>query len=289
MKGYLCILMAAILWGMIGPFSKLAFQEGMAPLEVAFFRAILAWFLFAAHAARRRELVIEKRDYPMVLLFAVMGVTVFYVSYQLAVNRGGAALASVLLYTAPAWVAVMSRFFFKERFSIMKLIALFSTIIGVALISLGAGSGEIRIGAPALFFGLTAGFAYSLYYILGKHFSSRYNSPTLFLYILPLGALFMVPWVEFTDKTATAWMSLLFISVLSTYGAYYFYYLGLKYLEATRAVITATLEPVTAAVVAYLWWGEYFKPSGYMGAALILAGVLIMVLEKPAQMEEQST
>ena len=64
-----------------------------------------------------------------------------------------------------------------------------------------------------------------------------------------------------------------------TYGAYYCYYIGLKYMEASRASITATLEPVVAAVVAYCWWGETFSPLGYIGSALILGAVILVVLD----------
>ena len=48
--GYLYIIFAAILWGIIGPVSRLAFDQGMAPLEVAFWRAVLAWICFGSHA-----------------------------------------------------------------------------------------------------------------------------------------------------------------------------------------------------------------------------------------------
>ncbi len=280
-KGYFYIIIAATLWGFIGPFSKLAFQEGIAPLEVAFWRAILAWGFFGTHAIIKNEVRIQKQDFPGILVFGIAGVTLFYGSYQLAVNKGGAALAAVLLYTAPAWVAIMSRIFFKESMTPVKLIALLLTIIGVAGVSLGAGdlnaSAGIHLSASGLFFGLAAGFCYALYYIFGKHFSGRYSSPNLFIYILPIGALGLVPWVPFTHKTFTAWAALTVLAFLSTYIAYRLYYEGLKYLEPTQAAITATIEPVVAAIIAYFWWNEYFNILGYAGSFLILMSVMMMV------------
>jgi DME family drug/metabolite transporter len=50
-------------------------------------------------------------------------------------------------------------------------------------------------------------------------------------------------------------------------------------MEASRASITATLEPVVAAVGAYFWWGETFTLLGYVGSALILGAVILMVLD----------
>jgi drug/metabolite transporter, DME family len=278
-RGYAFIVAAAVLWGMIGPFSRLAFQEGIAPMEVAFWRALLAWALFGGHAIIRREVRLYPKDIPVILVFGVCGVSLFYFFYQMAVKQGGAALAAVLLYTAPAWVIVLSRVFLKEAITPIKITAMVLTLIGISAISMGkdAGQGGSPVSVSAILFGLSSGFCYSLYYIFGKHFTGRYSSYNLFLYVLPIGALGLLPWVVFTPKTPTAWLALISLAVICTYGANSCYYLGLKYLEAGRASITATLEPVVAAVVAYFWWGEMFTVQSYMGSAVILAAVVLMI------------
>ena len=282
-KGYLYIIVAAILWGIIGPVSKLAFDQGMAPLEVAFWRAVLSWVCFGGHAVVAGQVRVQIRDLPTLLVFSVTGVTLFYASYQLAVDKGGAALAAVLLYTAPAWVTVISRFAFKESLTLAKCLALAMTLAGVVGVSFGVGGGNDGLGASlgvaAFISGLTAGFCYSLYYIFGKHFSGRYNAPTIFFYILPMGALLLLPWVSFSHKTAPAWGALAILAFFSTYLAYYFYYGGLRQLEASRAAITATLEPVVAALVAYFWWQESFSTIGYVGGGLILASVVLIIYD----------
>jgi DME family drug/metabolite transporter len=277
LRGYSYIAAAAVLWGVVGPFSRLAFSEGIGPMEVAFWRAALAWIFFGTHAVLTKSVRIRMRDIPMVVLFALAGITLFYSVYQLAIQAGGAALASVLLYTAPAWVTVMARFAFNEALSPVKLTALGLTLAGV--ICVAGGGGSIAVSWPAILYGLAAGFSYSLYYIFGKFFSSKYSSPNLFFYLLPIGALTLTPWVEFSPKGPVAWTALVCIALLSTYGAYFFYYQGLKYLEASRAAITATLEPVVAAVVAFIWWHESFGVLGYVGSTAILAAVVIMVLD----------
>ncbi len=287
LKGYAYILIAACLWGIIGPVSKVAFKQGLAPLEVAFWRAILAWAFFGLHAAGIQQVRIAQKDLATILLFGITGVTLFYGSYQLAVQLGGAALAAVLLYTAPAWVALMAAVFFHEKITWSKTIALVLTLLGVAGVSLGTGTDQMdsgmTINAAGILLGLIAGFCYSLYYIFGKHFSGRYSAPNLFLYVLPIGAAGLLPFVSFSDKTPLAWAALLTLSFVSTYAAYFFYYLGLRHLEASRAAITASLEPVIAALTAFIWWGEYFKWTGYAGSLLILAAVILMTLDQVEQ------
>ena len=67
---------------------------------------------------------------------------------------------------------------------------------------------------------------------------------------------------------------------MPTYGAYLLYSFGLARIEATRAATVATLEPVAAAALAYLVWGEALRGVGYFGATLVLAGVLVVATER---------
>jgi DME family drug/metabolite transporter len=274
--GYLYLFLAAFLWGLIGPVSRLAFQEGLSPLLVAFFRAVIAWAFFALHALLLRQVRLHPKDLPALLLFGLVGVSLFYGSYQLAVGYGGAALASVLLYTAPAFVALLSRLVLKEALDPLGLLAVALTLLGVGLMGLGGGS-QVKALLPALFFGLLSGFTYALYYIFGKLYLPRYATPTLFLYALPVGALGLFPFVELVPLSSQALLALLFLGSISTYGAYLAYYAGLRRLPATRASVLATLEPVVANLFAFLLFREILSPLGYLGAGLILLAVLLSV------------
>ncbi|WP_027720225.1 DMT family transporter [Maridesulfovibrio zosterae] len=283
-KGCIFILSAAVMWGLIGPISKFPIEQGINPLENAFWRAIFAWMLFAVHACRIGQIKIAVKDLPQIIGFGIVGITIFYGSYQLAVQDAGAALASVLLYTAPAWVAVMSWLLLGERMGPLKITALVITITGVACVSLGPqilGTGkEMNFTWFGIVCGLTSGFTYALYYIYGKTLFARYTTPTIFLYALPIGAICLTPFFEFTHKTPISWGSLIALALICTYGAYSVYYAGLKYLEATAASVIATIEPVIAAILAWLWWNESFDWTGYLGSALIISSVLMIVMEK---------
>jgi len=263
---------------MIGPLSKLAFASGMDTVEVAFWRTTLAWFLFAGQAAKNREIRIAWRDLPAVAGFGVVGIAGLFGTYVVAVEAGGAALASVLLYTAPAWVALMSRLFLKEPMGGFKLAAVAATILGVIGVSLGPGhGGGTAIGGRAIGFGLLSGITYALYYIFGKYYLGRYKTPTLFLYALPVGSLTLLPFVHFTRPSLAGAVPCLILAFFSTYASYSIYYAGLKRLEATRAAVVATMEPVMAGVLAYAMFGECFSSLGYAGAGLIIGSVLLTI------------
>ncbi len=281
--GYLFIALAAALWGSLGVVSRLILDAGVAPLELSVWRATIAGALFALHALRRGRTRIARADLPAMGAFAVLGVSVFYLSYLFAVRTGGAALAAILLYTAPAWVAIASALWLHEPMTRPKLAALALTLAGVAFVALGAGSlGDgVRIGPAAVGWGLLSGLAYASYYLFGKRYFTRYEAPTLYMYVLPLGALVLLPAVHFSPKSGATWGWIAFVGVVPTYLALQLYQAGLRRVEATRAVTVATLEPVIAALLAWLVWGEALRPLGYAGAALVLAGVLTMSADLP--------
>lgn len=285
MRGYLYVLCAAALWALIGPLSKQAIALGVTPLEAAFWRSAMGWTLFAAHALATNSWRLQRADAPAVGLFGVLGVATLFGAYILSIHMVGVALASVLLYTAPAWVAVLAWLMLGERMTPVKVAALAMTLIGVACVSLGpslaSGQGLGAVNLAGVLLGLLSGFSYATYYIFGKRYLGRYATPTLFLYALPVGCLCLLPFISFgpfSAKTPQAWLTLALLAATTTYGAYSVYYAGLRRLEATRTAIVATLEPVLAAALAYVWWDERFDALGYLGSGLILAAVLCTIL-----------
>jgi len=286
--GYAYIVAAALLWATIGPAARFALRAGITPLEISFWRAAIGGLLFLVHATARGRLRVERRDLPAVGGFALLGVTIFYWAYFRAVELGGAALAAILLYTAPAWVAIAATFWLGELLTARKALAVALTLAGIALVATGSGAGvrgtaSVAAHVAALAWGLLAGLAYAGYYLFGKRYFARYEASTLFAYALPIGALLLLPAVHFAPKPAEEWLVLVFLAVVPTYGAYLLYSFGLTRVEATRAATVATLEPVAAAVLAYVVWGEALRGLGYFGAALVLTGVLIVATEREPQ------
>jgi drug/metabolite transporter, DME family len=283
--GYASVLAAATQWGMIGPLARLAFDQGVTPLEVAFWRAALGGVFFALHAMAIGQYRVHCRDMPVFILFGLVCVGLFYGSYQKTVDLGGASMAAVLLYTAPAWVGLLAWLFLGEQFGRMKLLALGMTVLGVFGVSLGPeGISALRLGSwnlAAVGFGLLSGFTYALYYLFGKKYLGRYTATTLMLFALPIGALSLLPWVDFQPKNVTAWAALCALGLITTYGAFLAYCAGLRRLEATRASVVATFEPVVAASVAFFWWDERMGALGLLGAVLIIGAVLVMVCSGP--------
>ncbi len=269
--GYGLVFVAAVLWGLIGLFSRTILDAGIGALEIAFWRAVLAGGAFLLHAAVVGRLRVRTvTDGAALTAFALVGVTLFYASLNLAIDAGGVSLAFVLLYTAPAFVAVLAWPLLGERLTRRKASLVLLAALGVVLVA-RAGGGGVHATPAALGWGLAAGASYAAYYLFGKWVLHRYAPVTIFAVVLPIGALGLWPFVTFTAKDPVVWAWLVALGLVSTYLAYLVYYTGLRATEASRAVLVATVEPVVAAALAAAVFGERLGLVGWLGAGLILA------------------
>jgi len=274
-RGYGLVFTAAVLWGLIGFFSRTILDAGVGALEIAFWRAVLAGGAFAVHAVLvGRARVRSAGDLGALAAFALVGVTLFYAALNLAIDAGGVSLAFVLLYTAPAFVAVLAWPLLGERLTRRKAALVGLAVAGVALVA-QAGGGGVQATPAALGWGLTAGASYATYYLFGKWVLHRYAPVTIFAVVLPLGALGLLPFVDFAPKDPAVWGWLVALGLVSTYLAYLIYYTGLRATEASRAVLVATVEPVVAAAIAAIAFGERLGWIGWGGAALILTAAAL--------------
>ena len=280
-RGLPLILVAAILWALIGITAQGILDAGVGPIEIAFWRATLGGGLFLAHAAATRSLSLapahaagKARDLAALGTFGLVGVTLFYASLTLAIDRGGISLAFILLYTAPAFVAVLARVLLGEALGAAKVALVAVAMVGVALVATDGGTG-IRASPAALAWGLIAGASYASYYIFGKWILHRYAPVTIYAIVMPIGALGLLPLVDFAPKPPQAWLLLGVLATVSTYAAYLAYYTGLARVEASRAVLVATVEPVVAAALAAAVFGERFGVAGVAGSTLVLAAAAL--------------
>jgi DME family drug/metabolite transporter len=267
------VLAAAALWAQLGPVSRLAYEHGAVPLQVAFLRALLAAPLFAL----RGRALPARRDLLPAALFGLISVSLLYGSNQLAVSLGGATLASVLLYSAPVWVAVLSPAVLGEPLTRARIAGVAVAVIGVGLVSVAGGTGA-HFDLAAVGWGLVSGVAYASTFLAGKRLLAGRPQAPLLAVAMFAGALGLLPFAHLPPLDGVAWAALIFLAVFSTFGAYSLYYAGLRHLPAAIASVLATLEPVIAAAVAYVWWKERLGPVALAGAALILAGAVGLAL-----------
>ena len=283
-RGYALILLAAALWATLGViYHFLALNAALPPLTIAGLRAALGGLLlfFGLLVVRPSALRVERRSLGTLVLYGLLGIAAFYAVYVQAILMVGMAVAAVLLYTAPAWVAVIAWRFLGERLTRVHLVALGLTLVGCALVAEVYRASALRVNGLGITFGLLSGFTYGLWSVFNKVGTRRANPWTFQCYGMLIGAAALLVWQPMPkllplvqNPQVAPWLLLLALG--PTVGASVAYAAGVRHVPVSVASLIATLEPPLAAALAYVVLGETLEPGQLAGGALILWAVWLL-------------
>ena len=286
--GLLLIALAAVSWGTTGATMVLLSQRAdLGPLAVGWARvAVAAPCLVGASVALRATRAAPSpwstRDRA---LAAVLGLSMaaYQVCYFGAVTLAGVAVTALLaICSAPLFIAAASMIVFGDRLSRPVALSLGLAVLGTALLvagprELGHLSGRFA-GGGAL--AVAAGVSYAVYAVAAKRLLLRHPPLPVAAVTFTVAALCLLPALA-AERPAgaafgAAWPWLVYLGVGPTAAAYMLFNTGLRRVPASRAGIVTLLEPLTAATLGLLWFGERLGALGLLGAALLLAALALL-------------
>ena len=278
---YASILLAAALWGIIGLWNRRLMAAGLSPTSIVMVRNFGGCVLLAAIFAVKDRSVFAVKKSHLKYFFGtgIISVVLFTICYFSCQKISSLAVASILLYTAPSFVVVLSAILWKEPVTKKKLAALVLTLVGCAGVC-GLFAGGVTVTLGGILMGLGSGFFYALYSIFGRYALLYYDSMTVtvwtFLFAGPASLVLLRPAELVALAELPVALSAAALVVFSTVLAYLFYTKGLSQVEAGKASIMASLEPVVAAMVGVIVFGEPMSVMTAAGIACVLAGVYIL-------------
>lgn len=282
---YLLVAAGAVLWGGIGIFIDGLTRAGFTALQIVALRVLSATLMLLAYLLLRNPdlLRIRIRDSFYFLGTGVVSISFFNWCYFTAIREVSLSVAVILLYTGPAFVIVMSRIFFGERFTKQKIGALILTTAGCALVVELIPFRSEAVSWYGILIGLGSGFGYALYSIFGKTALGRYPTLTILFYTFLAASVAMVPlsgllspanYSMLGDSRSLLWT--LGLGFFPTVLAYLFYTEGLSKIEAGKASITAMLEPVAATLLGVGLFNEILSAYQLTGMVLVLSSILLI-------------
>lgn len=277
---YALIVVAASLWGIISIFVKGLAEYGLTTLQIVAIRVTISAIMLTCYIAitDRKQLKIRLVDCKYFAGTGILSIAFFNWCYFTAIQETSVAMAAILLYTAPAFVLLLSRFLFGEKLTTRKIAALVMTFSGCALVVGILPDLQGAIAAYGVACGLGAGFGYALYSIFSKFALRYYSAVTVTVYTFVLAAIVMVPVSGLWEMRTMLfhWPVVAYslgFSLFSTVLAYLCYTVGLSYVEAGQAAIIATLEPIVATIVGTMFFGEVLSNWQILGIVLVVIAV----------------
>lgn len=292
--GYLMILIAGVLWGSIGFFVCILKSLGAESSTIAFLRigvgAVLLIPLMYAMGGKN-IFKIDKKGIFICLVLGIFCQAIFNFSYNESIKNVGVATASVMLYTSPIFVCIMSKIFFKEKIGPIKLTALAINVFGCVLTVTGGDFIAIKFSVYGVFTGILSGFLYALMTIISKPTTEKYNSLTIIFYSFVFGAIVLAvitrPWENISHiinfKLTIAAIG---YGLIPSVGSYFFYMKGIaKKMETSKVPVVASIETVVAAVIGIFIFGEASGLFKIFGIGCVILSIAIMNMVKPNSRE----
>lgn len=282
-KGEVQVIIAGIFWGMIGIFTRNLSVYGLTSIQITFLRNLMAAIILFIYIylKDKESLKIAPKDIWIFIGTGVLSIAFFNVCYFKTIEMTSLSVAAVLLYTAPAFVLVMSSIFFKEAFYLKKLFALILAFAGCFLTTGILGSNP-NISYIGLLIGLGSGFGYALYSIFGTLASRKYNSYTISLYTFIFAAISLLPLCQISDLCRLSIKHIqtlplsIGLAVISTIIPFLCYTLGLQKMEAGRAAILAFSEPLFASIVGVVVFNEALTLTNILGILMIFLSIALV-------------
>lgn len=275
-------ILAGCMWGIISIFLKGLYGSGLSQLQVMFFRSMVATLVFFFYILfkDRSMLKIKFKDLWIFIGSGVFSLTFFTLCYFRTILETGASIAVVLLYTSPIFVLILSLFLFKERITVLKVVALILTFAGCILVA-GIGSQE-SLSVKGFLIGLCSGLGYALYSIFGRFALKKYKQPTLLFYTFLFSGISVLPFCRVQDVALSfspkVFLLILGIGIVCSVLPYAFYTYGLSGLETGMAAIFVTVEPLVGCLVGILLWKEPVSVLKVTGILIMLTAIILLGL-----------
>lgn len=293
-RGYLYIAAAGLLWGLTASLGKAAFthklvsaaQSPIDPLILSQTRTTLSWLVLAPIlllVRGRTALAVSRKDLGRTLLLGTLGIAASNYFYYLAIEKTTVATAIVLQYTAPVWVLTYMLVRHMQRPTLRRVAAVLMAVAGSALAIGVYGQGKIKVDAVGIAAALAAAFSFAFYNVYGHKLLETNERWKVITHTLMGAALFWMvvnpPWkVVAAHYSGEQWLFLFVFAMLSMLLPFSFYFAGLQYLDATRAIVTSCLEPVFAILIAAAFLGEGLGPLQVVGVVVVLAASIVVQL-----------
>ncbi len=272
-RGTLLVLLSAAAYGTMPILARFAYAEGVPVAALLAYRFLFATALFALLRPKAPGPTLRQR-------LVLWGLGAVFVGnalcYFLALERVPVSVMTLLVYTYPVLVTLISALFGLDPLTPRNLAAAALAFGGAAVTAGGLAGADARGVALAL----STAVIYSLYMVLASRFARDVPSEHAARHVAQVALVAFASWAAARGElllhtTASAWAALLTIGGVCTVLALRGLLAGLALVGPARAAVLSSFEIVVALTLAMAFLGERPGPRVFLGGTLIVAAVAL--------------
>ncbi len=296
--GYVFGLLAALLFGANGSVTKVVLDNGLDPTQVTQFRTFGTFviagtiLLFTNRAAFR----LPWRQVGIMAILGVVGVALLQATYAFAIQLLPVGIALLFEYLAVLIVALVAFFFLKEKVRPRLWVAIGCVLVGLTVVAQIWSSALDGLGVVMA---LAAAVTLAIYFLIGERQVTATSPLAVAFWTSGFATLFWAPlsgwWrvdpsiflrpVSLSGSLEAVivplWVPFAWLIVMGSFLPFLLSFAALGRLKATAGGIVASSEVIFAFVVAWLWLGEQLSVFQLVGAAIVLAGIILAQTSRP--------
>jgi drug/metabolite transporter (DMT)-like permease len=275
-------LVLSLIWGLAFVAIRRADFE-LSPINLALLRWLLAsaGFLAVSPFLLKPKVKFERRDLLRLLVISLLNVPAYHLTLNFGETTVSSGLAGFLVAMGPVLIAVFSAVLLKEKLGRKLALALAIGVAGtlvmfvpdLSLNSAGSILGPLEV--------LVAAFSFALFSVLSKPLVTKYGSASVTIWAAFAGTLMLLPLLspnfgaETISLSLEGWISVLFLSLLSTVAGYLMFYALVSRSAVSKLGIQMYLIPVVSVIGGILLLQEGLNTYTIAGGAVLLLSVAI--------------
>jgi drug/metabolite transporter (DMT)-like permease len=277
MSGVAITLFSAIIAAWAPIFGKMAYRTGVDPYTVVALRTTLAvallWMIYLVRW--RASIRIHWRDLlGCVGMGMVNGVGSLF--YYTGLQRLDASLASLLYALYPIWVFI----FLSSSGHAISRMAVGRLGLGLVGLYLITGAGSTRLDSLGVMLMLASAAAYGWHLVLGQWVLADVDSRTVTLYVLTTMAVVVdlarvMGGGPLAPISTSGWEAILSLAAVMAFSRLTMF-AGLKRLGGVQTALLSITELLTTLLVAFVVLGERLSVTQWVGAAILIASVVLV-------------
>lgn len=292
-KGIVLALLAGILWGITGPLGQFLFDEKtITPEWLVTCRLIVSGIviLLGMFVKRRWEIFTiwkDKKDAVHMVIYSVAGMMAVQYSFFVAVEASNGGTATVLQYTNPVMIILYLALFQKVRPKSKEVAAVLLALAGIFLLSTNGNLHTLVITPKGLFMGLLCAVFTCFYSMLPRRLMEKYDEVMVCGWSMFIGGIILAiwknPWEVGAGADYQVWG---LFGILVLFGTVIPFIASLKAIMLAGpmyANVLASIEPVVASFLTFLFLGTTFGGFEILGFGCIILTIVMLSLNKKVE------
>ncbi len=277
-RTYSLLIILSVIWGLAFVAISVAVTL-ISPINLA----LLRWFIASAGYLMilpflgKTKVKFDSKDLPRLLVISFANVPLYHLSLYYGQTTVSAAVAGLLLSVGPVFIVLLSRLSLNEPIGRKLAIALVIATVGTVILSISNVSG------PSAYLGIIAviitALAYALFAVLSKPLVVKYGALPVAIRAGTIGTVMLLPVLshsfvsQVSKLSALGWLSVLYLSILSTVLGYSIFYTLVSKGTVSRLSIQLYLIPIVSVIGGALILGEKITIFTVAGGAILLFAV----------------